>query len=107
MERCLGSRERGRGSRVRGQGSRTPPPQRLDHRKDHAMTKPASHCGRLLAVLSDGKWHSTAELYSRLGGMVLHSRISELRKRGYEITMMRVPGPSSADSYHYKLVKGA
>lgn len=50
------------------------------------MKRP-THCDRLLAVLSDGRPRTHRELY-RLG-MVVHSRISELRKRGHEIAQWR------------------
>lgn len=51
-----------------------------------------SHCERLLEVLSDGQEHPHTELY-RLG-MMVHSRVSDLRKRGHNITqhVRRVDG---------------
>lgn len=39
-----------------------------------------SQCDRILEILSDGEWHEKSEFY---GFCVLHSRISELRKRGH------------------------
>ena len=51
---------------------------------------------RILAILSDGKRHSHHEFY---GFCVLHSRISDLRKRGYEITCFKTGG-----TYEYQLV---
>jgi hypothetical protein len=44
-----------------------------------------SQCARILAVLEDGNWHTTAEIHQRVGGCVLHSRIAELRARGFAI----------------------
>lgn len=48
-------------------------------------------CARLYEVLGDGKPHSHHELY-RLE-MVVHSRISELRKRGHRIETWREMTP--------------
>lgn len=46
-----------------------------------------THCDRLLDVLSDGNEHDHLELY-RLG-MIVHSRVADLRKRGYLIEHRR------------------
>lgn len=40
-------------------------------------------CDRLLAVLQDGNPHTHHELYKL--GMIVHSRVADLRKRGYNI----------------------
>lgn len=52
---------------------------------------------RLLEVLQDGRPHSHHELY-RLG-IIVHSRVSDLRKRGYGIELWR-----EDDAYWYRLV---
>jgi hypothetical protein len=65
-----------------------------------------SQATRILAVLQDGKPHSTAELYRRVGGMILHSRVAELRKRGYRISCEYVGG-SGASAYVYTLTEPA
>ena len=65
-----------------------------------------SQSTRILAVLADGKPHSTAELYRRVGGMILHSRVAELRKRGYRISCEYVGG-SGAEAYVYTLEDSA
>lgn len=44
-------------------------------------------CARLLEVLSDGKPHGHTELYGL--GMIVHSRIADLRKRGHAIRSWR------------------
>lgn len=62
-----------------------------------------SHCDRILAALRDGRWHTTASLYQELGGMILHSRISDLRKKGHNVEGRHVPGASGADGYEYRL----
>lgn len=67
------------------------------------MTRPSQN-ERILAVLDDGGWHNTADLYARCGGMILHSRISELRKRGFWIVSERVPGETGPRSFRYRLV---
>lgn len=44
-------------------------------------------CDRLLAVLQDGKLHSHSELYGL--GMIVHSRVADLRARGHNIICRR------------------
>ena len=39
---------------------------------------------KLLRILEDGHWHTTRDLLREVP-CIVHSRISELRKRGYEI----------------------
>lgn len=56
-----------------------------------------THCERVLALLSDGEPHSYLEGY-RLGVM-LHSRVSDLRKRGHVIECWR-----DGDDYLYRLI---
>lgn len=50
---------------------------------------------RILQVLADRDWHSHHEFY---GWCVLHSRISELRRRGHRIETRR-----QGDLYLYRL----
>ena len=63
-----------------------------------------SHCARILEVLSDHDWHTSEDLYQRLGGMVLHSRIADLRKQGHTILGESVPGLKGTRGYRYRLV---
>ena len=65
-----------------------------------------SHCQRVLEALQDanGAWVTSEQLYRRLGGMVLHSRIAELRKRGHTIEGRHVPGETGAAGYEYRLL---
>lgn len=63
-----------------------------------------SHCDKILAVLADGKFHTTAALYREVGPMILHSRISDLRKRGHCVEGRHVPGKTGADGYEYRLL---
>lgn len=63
-----------------------------------------SHCDRILAALRDGEWHTTAALYQELGGMILHSRISDLRHKGHDVQGRHVPGETGAHGYEYRLV---
>jgi hypothetical protein len=51
---------------------------------------------RVMAILGDGKAHSHHEFY---GFCVLHSRISELRKKGFNIACWR-----DGDNYVYQLL---
>ena len=63
-----------------------------------------SHCDLILNALRDGQWHTTADLYRATGGfLILHSRISDLRRRGHIIDGRHVPGRSGADGYEYRL----
>lgn len=63
-----------------------------------------SHCERILEALRDGTWKTTSQLYREVGPMILHSRISDLRKRGHNVEGRHVPGQSGADGYEYRLV---
>lgn len=66
------------------------------------MVRPGSQCARILAVLADSKSHTTTDLYRRCGGMILHSRINELRrKHGYRIICEHLPGKTGARAYRY------
>lgn len=60
-----------------------------------------TQCERIVDVLRDGREHTAAELYRT--GCVLHSRISDLRKRGYVIELSRTDGVG-AESFLYRLV---
>jgi hypothetical protein len=51
-----------------------------------------THCDQLLQVLSDGRPHDHRQLYAL--GMVVHSRISDLRRRGIAIRHWRENGTS-------------
>lgn len=66
--------------------------------------KPGSQNARLLAVLSDHDWHTTAELL-RAVPCIVHSRCAELRKRGYAVEH-ETTGPGAAGS-RYRLLSEA
>lgn len=55
-----------------------------------------THCERVFQVLADGQPHSHLELYAL--GTVAHSRISDLRRKGYLIEQWR-----EGDLYLYRL----
>ena len=59
------------------------------------------HWKILLEVLSDGRQHTHHELYAL--GMIVHSRVSFLRKRGYTIEAWREIH-DGRPVYLYKLV---
>jgi hypothetical protein len=61
-----------------------------------------SGCERILQLLADGRWHSTYELQVGLGVMA-HSRVSDLRKRGYLIETRRTSG-EGLHANEYRLV---
>lgn len=69
--------------------------------------KGKTHCEKVLEVLADGKAHSTADLYRRCGGMILHSRVSDLRKQGHNIVCERIPHAQGAAAYQYTLLPNA
>lgn len=63
-----------------------------------------SHCDRILDALRDGEWHTTADIYKATGGfLILHSRVSDLRKKGHNVEGRHVPGRTGADGYEYRL----
>lgn len=57
--------------------------------------KQPSQCDRVLEVLSDGQWHTIAEIHERAGTMRLNSRISELRQRRDLVIECSPAGPNS------------
>jgi len=63
--------------------------------------KSPTDCDRLLAVLSDGREHSHLELYQL--GMIVHSRVADLRKRGHVIHTWRERHPNGT-RHMYRLV---
>ncbi len=62
-----------------------------------------SQAKRILAVLADGKLHTTAEIHERAGSSRLNSRIAELRKRGYNIAYEFVGGVGP-EAHAYRLI---
>lgn len=70
------------------------------------MTAPApkrkSHGDRILDVLADGEFHTSAELYRRVPSIV-HSRIAALRRQGYVI--LHQGGGSGAENHSYCWVR--
>lgn len=64
----------------------------------------ASQNAQLRAILLDGKWHSSAELHSRVYCLV-HVRIAEMRRQGYRIE--HKGGGAGAANHYYRLVKPA
>lgn len=65
--------------------------------------KPDTHCGRVLAALADGKPHTTRQLYRECGPMILHSRIADLRAKGYDIACEHIAGKGTgAGAYRYQ-----
>ena len=54
---------------------------------EHGNPRPParfSQCSKLLRILEDGEWYTTRDLLYEVP-CIVHSRISELRKRGYTI----------------------
>lgn len=61
-----------------------------------------THGERILWVLSDGKFHSTANIHRQAGNMIVHSRIAELRSKGHAIEHEHVPGRIGAQAHRYR-----
>lgn len=68
------------------------------------MVKPNSQNARILRVLADGKWKTTAAIHRKAGTSRLNSRISELRKYGYEIEHGKVLGKAGPLGHRYRLI---
>lgn len=64
--------------------------------------QPGSQNARILDVLADREWHSTAAIHRAAGFSRLNSRIAELRPRGYVIEH-RGEG-FGADLHEYRLI---
>lgn len=67
-----------------------------------------SDCDWLASLLSDGKPHSLNEILRRSFaergcGLTVHSRCSDLRKRGYQIRCDHVPGAARGEAYVYTM----
>lgn len=63
---------------------------------------PNTHCGRVLAALADGRPHTTRQLYREVGPCILHSRIADLRRKGYDIACEHIAGKGTgAGAYRY------
>lgn len=60
------------------------------------MKRP-THCQRVYDLLSDGQWHTHHEGYAL--GVILHSRVADLRKKGHTIEHRR-----NGDVSEYRLL---
>lgn len=73
------------------------------------MARGPSHCAVLLEILGDGEPHTSSEILrgalERCGGMIVHSRVADLRRRGYTIECVHLDDVSSgAGAYSYRLL---
>jgi biotin operon repressor len=66
--------------------------------------RPNSQNARILKTLSDGSFHSVANIHRKAGASRLNSRVSELRKYGYEIEKEQVAGKSGSLGFRYRLL---
>lgn len=62
----------------------------------------------LLSVLQDGEPHSSTEILRRSfddrgHGLMVHSRVADLRAQGHQIACERVPGKRRGDAFRYTL----
>lgn len=68
------------------------------------MIRPGSQNARVLLALADGKQRTVAYIHGRAGAACrLNSRISELRRQGYEIEHTTRPGATEAHRHLYRL----
>lgn len=63
----------------------------------------------ILDVLGDGEEHSLAEILTRSMddrgcGLTVHSRVAELRKKGYAIEHLTVKGAERGHAHTYRLI---
>jgi len=60
---------------------------------------------RLRSVLSDGQWHTTADIASRTKSCAVHSDVSDLRRAGIEVEcrLLRVDRLSGRRVYAYRM----
>lgn len=65
--------------------------------------KPNSQNARVLRVLSDGHWHTSSNLVRKTGAKRLNSRMSELRRHGYEIEREVIPGKTGQLGHRYRM----
>jgi biotin operon repressor len=68
------------------------------------MIKPNSQNARILRALSDGRFHTVANIHRKAGTSRLNSRISELRKQGFEIEHETVAGKTGSLGHRYRLL---
>lgn len=69
------------------------------------MIRAQSQNARILRALSDGRWHSVAQIHRKAGPTRLNSRVSELRsKHGFQIEHERLPGRRGALGHRYRLL---
>lgn len=68
------------------------------------MNKKPSQSERLARILADRNWHTTEEIIRRCP-CIVHSRIAELRRRGWEIEHERVAGPNDARHHRYRATR--
>lgn len=64
--------------------------------------KANSQNARVLRVLSDGRWHTTANIVRKSGASRLNSRVSELRNHGYVIEREKVSGEKESLRHRYR-----
>ena len=68
------------------------------------MIRPYSQNARILRALGDGRWRTVASIHRKAGTSRLNSRVSELRKHGFQIEHEVVPGKQGALGHRYRLL---
>ena len=72
----------------------------------HARVGNSPRLKKLVAVLSDLEWHSTAELTHRCHNYAVGTSVSELRSNGIAVTTRRVKMASGERWWEYRLGRG-
>lgn len=65
--------------------------------------KRPSHVERVASILADGAWHTSDELYRRTR-CIVHSRIADLRRKGWEIEYQRLDG-NTTRHHRYRVIR--
>ena len=72
----------------------------------HAATLSSPRLQRALAVLSDGRPHTTRDIVRKARVMAVNATIAELRHHGAEITCVRQPAPTGGGwRWYYTMTK--
>lgn len=66
--------------------------------------KPNSQNARVLRVLADGKWKSSAAITRKSGATRLNSRLAELRAHGFQIEHRPVPGKTGPLAHKFRML---
>jgi hypothetical protein len=72
----------------------------------HAAPLTSPRLQRVLAVLSDGRPHTTRAIVRRARVMAVNACVSELRHHGAEIVCVKRANPAGGWRFYYTMTKG-